>query len=90
MEYVIIWIVLSIIAAIIARNKARSAIGFFLLAFFLSPIVGIVAALVAGPDRKKLEEKQIASGEYKRCPYCAEVIRKEAIICPHCRHDQPS
>jgi hypothetical protein len=27
------------------------------------------------------------SAERFPCPFCAEDIRPEAIVCPHCRHD---
>ena len=29
----------------------------------------------------------LISAEKKKCPYCAEGIKKEASICPHCRKD---
>ena len=41
----------------------------------------MTAAFVAGQNTSSVEEKQIASHEHKRCPYCAEIIRKEAIVC---------
>jgi len=41
------WIGLSLVAGTIAGNKGRSSVGFFFLALFLSPVIGILAALVA-------------------------------------------
>ena len=46
MEIIIIWFGLSVIAGVIASNKGRSGIGFFTLAMFLSPLIGILAAAI--------------------------------------------
>ena len=84
MEWLILWVGLSFIAAIIAANKGRSGMGFFLLAILLSPLVGILAALVAKPNTISTEEQLIANGEARRCPFCAEMVRPEASVCKHC------
>lgn len=87
MGWFIVWVALCIVAAVIASNKGRSGFGFFLLAFFLSPLVGIIAALVAGPNTANVEQKQIASGEQRKCPHCAELIKPDAKVCKHCGRD---
>jgi len=80
------YIILAIVAGLIARNRGRSGIGFFLLALILTPLVGIIAAVVK-PDLKNIEKAQLASGRNKKCPYCAEIIKSEANVCRFCRRE---
>jgi RNA polymerase subunit RPABC4/transcription elongation factor Spt4 len=82
------WLIPSIIAAVVASRKGRSGFGFFVLSALLSPIVGLIAAIVARPNTGRLERQQIRSGMSKRCPYCSEVIRAEATVCKHCGREQ--
>ena len=86
MGYFILWVALSLVAAVIAAKKGRSGIGFFALALFLSPLVGILAAAVARTG----EEGLVARGEVKKCPYCAEFIKVEASVCRFCQREQVS
>lgn len=83
------WLALSFIAGIIAGKKGRSAVGFFFLSVFLSPLIGILAAAGARRNDRAIDEAKIESGEFKKCPYCAESVRHEAVKCKHCGSDIP-
>ena len=50
--------------------------------FFCLPII-IVLVLVFLVIRALLKSQK----NKIRCPYCAETIRKEALVCKHCGHE---
>lgn len=71
---------LSFVVAYLAKNKGRSAYGFFLLSFFLSFIIGLIVVLIVSPGGRKGEV-------LVDCRYCTEPINAAAVTCKHCGKD---
>ena len=90
MEVFIFWIVFSVLVGIFAKSKGRSNAGFFALSLLISPLIAFIIALMLPPVRAKADEHALKSGELRKCPFCAELIRSEAIACKHCGGDLPS
>jgi hypothetical protein len=84
----VIWLLFGFVAAIIANAKGRGGCGWFLLGCLLGPFSLVVAFLqpASSLDEQKAREKG-ESRNFKRCPFCAEAVRKEAIKCKHCGSD---
>jgi hypothetical protein len=65
------WLALAFVAILIAWSRGRSGLVWGLINLVL-PIAGLVL-LLALPNK---------SG--RKCPQCAERVRKEARVCKHC------
>lgn len=55
----------------------------------LSPLVGFIFAALAKPDAGKIAEASLATGATRKCPFCAELVKREAVVCRFCGRDLP-
>lgn len=79
--------VLALIPAHIAEKKGRDFANWWLFGTFFW-LVALICAVVIEPDRAALDRTAAAQG-LRRCPYCAEFVRPEAVVCRFCGYDVP-
>lgn len=84
---IVFWLLLAVLVGVYASSKGRSGVGYFLLAVLLSPLIGFIIVLVLSPITENTDAKAISSGEMKKCPNCAEIVKAEAKLCKHCHSE---
>ena len=78
-RYFILLIIAGIVGSIIGARKGRSPIAWGFLCAIIPFLIAVI--LVLPP--------LAAKGYTKKCPYCAEIIKEDALFCKHCGREQP-
>lgn len=85
MEILIIAAIIGVIPAVIARNKGRGFVGWWIYGALLF-IVALPHALLIKPDQAAIEKRQLDEG-MKKCPFCAEMVKVDAKVCRYCSRE---
>lgn len=80
------WIAFAMIVAVAANTRGRIGIGWFILALVISPLIAGLL-VIALPDRRKSQKIVTDVWNARQCPFCAEVVQREASVCKHCGRD---
>ena len=91
MEWLFIWPISAFmiaIVAMIAHGKGYSALGWVLYGLLIWPIA--LVHILIKPDLKAAQQA-VARERAGRspCPFCAEPVKRQAKVCPHCQRDLP-
>jgi hypothetical protein len=89
MEIVILlWLFCGIMSAVIAASRGRSGGAWLLLGMLIGPLALAVALLPTAEAKLQAQARQEGQAlGWRKCPFCAEVVREEAAVCRYCQRE---
>jgi hypothetical protein len=83
MGYVVIWIIMGIIVAMIANSKGKSPMSWFFYGLLLWPIALVHILITKEPVAEGGTYSDNPSGP-RRCPSCEKIVHGVGDTCPYC------
>ncbi len=74
MMFLIVGVMFGVMAALVAGEKGRNPLLWFLTGFLIGPFSLIVAVL----------RPRAVAGRFAECPACLEIVRDQARVCRFC------
>lgn len=81
-----IWFCCALVCEAIAKSKGRSGLLWAVGGLLFGPFAILVIAILP-KDQEAIDWRDISRGKKRKCPFCAETVSREAVICKHCRTD---
>lgn len=79
----LIWVLFGVTSAIVAGSRGRTGCGWATMGFLFGPF-GLLLVLALPANTAALEKWDLEGGSLKKCPLCAELVKRAAIKCKHC------